>query len=211
MKAVIFDMDGVIIDSRPVHFAAYCDIFRNEFNIQIEDDESWFGKGARFSVPHFLNKYGLNADVVEITEKKRIKFEELYEQVDLIKDVDEFIKILVSNGMKVGLATAARRHEMAMAMNKFNLYHYFDSILALEDVENMKPHPETYLRSLNHLNVSANECLAFEDSPVGIEAAKRAGIKCIGITTSYKRELLIEVDLIIDSYQEIDIVKLNKL
>lgn len=109
----------------------------------------------------------------------------------------------LSQHYKLGLTTGAPRLEVEMVLKKLGLEQAFDEIVTIEDYGKSKPDPEGYLLTSKKLGIKPSECMVIEDAPAGIRAAKAAGMRCIGITTTHSREELIESDIVIDELKEI--------
>jgi HAD superfamily hydrolase (TIGR01509 family) len=118
---------------------------------------------------------------------------------------------LVKDNFKVGLATNSRHREVDIIFKKLGFESYFDIRLARDNVKNVKPHPEIYLKGAGIFGVEPSECVVFEDSIVGITAAKSAGMKCIAIINTYSAEDLKDADMQIASYKDISVEKIREL
>ncbi len=117
----------------------------------------------------------------------------------------------VKENFKVGLATNSRHREVDIIFEKLGFDGYFDIRLARDNVKNVKPHPEIYLKGAGIFGVDPSECVVFEDSIVGITAAKSAGMKCVAIINTYSAEDLKDADMQIESYRDITVEKIKAL
>lgn len=212
IKAVIFDMDGVISDTEPFKFDAYKLVFKEEFGITIEEDTERIGKHESAVMELYLHKYGLKADISDLVQKKRRTYYRLLEHspdVKLFKGVMKLLSFLEKEGFILGLATSSDIRSADIILNRFGLSKFFNSVVTQEDVECKKPDPDMYLKSARELVISPIECMVFEDSPTGIEAAKRAGMWCVGFISSLPEEELLRAgaDFVVSSFKDQDFKK----
>ena len=213
IKAVILDMDGVVIDSIRCDFLAWKRIF-SRFEIELS-----FGEYKKFSgmkAWEILRQYVKNISEHEanILEGKREKyFSECLKRggVMIMSGTQSFLNLLVQNGIHISLATAATRNKVADILKHFNIESYFRVIVTGDDVSRGKPDPETFLKVAEILNVRPEECVVIEDAPNGIMAAKNSNMKCIAITTTHAYKELTEADKIIDSFTELTLSTLRQL
>ena len=222
IKAIIFDFDGIIADTEPIHLEAF-KIVLKDINIEL-NDKDYYNKYLAYDDKTLFKKIiednGRNPDksmIKDLIDKKHILITGLFtKHVTLFKGFEDFIN-LVQDRYILSIASGALKSEIEFILSKFNLLSFFQSIVAADEVENCKPHPEPFLKVLENLNsirddkIEASECLVFEDSIYGVEAGKAAGMKCIAITNSYEHLDLKNADLIVDSFEEINIDKIEKL
>lgn len=205
-KVIIFDMDGTLIDSVGVWNKVDMELIKelggldelNELDIQQQRDKK-LREYSKLENPyinycHFLSlKYGntlTGAEVLNI--RYNIAQNYLKNEIDYKKGVPEFLKLLKERNYILVIASTTRRKNMDIyciennnIINKANLNDYFSIIYTREDAKEIKPNPEIYLRILNELNVKKEQCLVFEDSLIGIEDAKNAGIDVVAIYDKY--------------------------
>ncbi|MCE5341661.1 MAG: HAD family phosphatase [Planctomycetaceae bacterium] len=223
VKAVIFDFDGVIADSEPSHFAATNKVLE-QFGVQLDKDEyytSYLGYTDTQMFEAVRDKFELNIDTPQIEmliDQKGIFFEQLIRHAEhLIEGIPQFIKMLNTGGIKIGIYSGASRDDIELMLEGSDFADCFDVIVCAEDVEKGKPDPEGYLKALeltnkkNHSEIQADQCIVIEDSQWGINAAKKAGMRIIGITNSYPADELEDADLIIDSVSDLTISDLERL
>ncbi len=204
IKAIVFDMDGVIVDSEKLHFQAWKILFKQEKGIEI--DEKYFkkmvGTTDLFTVRHFFRKYKIRGNIQEWRmKKKRIILKMFREKGKIFPGVKHIIRKL-SAKYKMGLATGAWRASANVVMKKFDLKQYISKMVTKEDVRNHKPHPQAYQKMANLLGVDEKECVVFEDSVPGILAAKRAKCKCIAVTNSHPAAKLKKADLVVKDLRD---------
>lgn len=212
--AAIFDMDGVLVDSEPLHIESYVRAF-DEYGTDLSH-EHYRQKIAlgHHSVPELFSELDGNMDCWhELSKRKAELLKELIaEKLKLMPGIVELLKILRESDIPVALATSAGRSSLELIMEKFDLRPYFKIIITWEDVGAIKPDPQAYIVAAQRLGVKPKECVVFEDSPRGVLAAHRAGAKCIAIPTSttYDGDFS-RADLMIDSLAKADLKTLRDL
>ena len=213
IKAVIFDMDGVLMDTREAYYKAARRLFKEEYGKTItrKGYESMFGREDRAVIKHFLKKFGLKGDVEELRLKKR-EMVQLQEKGNLkiFPGAKELVRTL-SKEYKLALTSSTWKTIVKNALDEFGMRKYFTAIVGKEDVKRHKPDPEPYLITAKKLGVKPSECVVVEDSVAGVEAGKRAGTKVIAVMTSYHKDKLRKADLIVNSIKQIKIEQFRKL
>lgn len=214
IKAIIFDFDGVIFNSEPIHWEAYQIIFQ-----QI---------GFDFPYSEYLTKYVGVADVEMfplifadkgltyqqheikhfIGEKIKV-YERIIHSAPELKSIQGLSQFLADSKKIISqfaICSGSSRTELETTLSKLengSLKTYFNFITTSEDVSANKPSPEGYLKTAAKLNIPPEQCLVIEDTNVGIKAAKAANMKVVGIATTNKIESLLGADLVVDSYEKI--------
>jgi HAD superfamily hydrolase (TIGR01509 family) len=156
-------------------------------------------------------KYNFSGDIeVLIKERQKLVETEYRTHLKYIAGFENFYQQIITAGLKTCIATSSNDHLLQLAEDKLGLKKKFGkNIFKASDVGNAsKPDPAIYLYAAKQMNTTPDKCLIIEDTPKGIMAAKNAGMFCVGITTTFKKDLLAHADLIVDSYKEI---KLNRL
>lgn len=199
IKAALFDMDGVLIDSEKWHLEAWRDIFK-EIGVEIADEEFAYYKGALdlTFLKDFIQKRGLELDIEEWRQKKlKVYLQYMREKIEMFPGAKEFIESLYGN-YKIAITSSAWRVSVETAVKKFGLN--VELFLGKEDVKEHKPDPEVYTKAAEMISMNKEYCCVFEDSLAGVKAAKSAGMKCVAVTNSYTREELIAIgaDLVVD-------------
>lgn len=214
MKAVIFDMDGVIIDS---HSAAY-ELLRDAAysfgcRLTIEEIKSWGSLSSRQFWQIVKDKFDLSVPIDELISSYKVDQEiQMYKQIGMITGVLDLLQMLKRNEIKIALATSASKKRMNAVLEMFQLRSYFDACICDEDVKHSKPDPEIFLAAAKQLTIEPRHCTVIEDSNNGLKAAHSAAMKCIGFKgLSHVRENMERADWIIHAFHEINIVRLNEL
>lgn len=188
MRTLLFDMDGTMIDNMMVHHRAWQQklaehgldltlemVQRKVHGVNVEILEQLFGDELTME------------ERIQISNEKEEAYRKIYEpELCLIDGLPEFLHELNRINFPMGVGSAAPPENVDFVLNKLDLWHYFDSVKHSGDVSNGKPHPEVYLKLLDEMGAVAQDCIVFEDTPIGAEAAKRAGCSVIVVTTSHQ-------------------------
>jgi beta-phosphoglucomutase len=206
-RAIIFDLDGVVIDTEPLHREAKQSAF-SEFGLAVPDHlyAEFQGRSDRDMAEYVVGAYGpASLDFAEVLARKHAIFESMEPRLRPVAGALDFIHRARARCEKLALATSATRHNQEIAFARFALSGCFDAVVTAEDVARTKPHPDPYLRAVEKLGVPASACLVIEDSPNGILSAKAAGCYVTGILTSFSRSRLVEAnpDHIAQSFAEL--------
>ena len=225
LRAIIFDCDGVLVDSEPLHFSAFKKSLETKgFNLTEEiykerylplDDKGLF---IRFFQDQ---KQPLSLiDLEQLIKAKGEAFHELIQTEGIMAypAVPEFV-MAASQRYPLAIASGARRHELELVLEAAGIRTYFETIISADDVENGKPHPESYLKAVEGLNASGKrhssirpeECVVIEDSREGITSAHGAGMKCIAVATSYPTFELSHADLVLPELASLKISQVEDL
>ncbi len=216
VQTVIFDMDGVIVDTEPVHHFAYYQHF-NELNIEISDEmyRSFTGNSTRNIFQKLKSQFDLQEDVEDLILRKRHLFNEAFdlkEDLYLIEGVEELIKDLHANGIQLIVASSASNVTINRVFTRFNLHQYFTHIVSGEDFPKSKPHPAIFEHAAS-LSVAPKEnCIVIEDSTNGIQAAVSAGIFCVGYDSFHSKDQdLSKANIIIRHFNELNFERVRDL
>lgn len=199
IKAAIFDLDGVIVDTAKYHYLAWKRLAEElGFDFTKENNERLKGVSRMRSLDILLEVGGVHFDEnikVELTQKKNNWYVEYISQMDsseILPGAEEYLKKLRGEGIKIALGSASKN--ALMILDKLNITHLFNEIVDGNKVSKAKPDPEVFLRAAELLNVNPENCVVFEDAEAGVMAAKSAGMKCIGIG---KKEILQFADRVV--------------
>lgn len=189
LKAVLFDMDGVIVDTEPLHRKAYFKMF-NDVNIVVDENlyASFTGQSTINICRRLVDHFKLKETPEYLVSLKRKHYKYLFENDDelrLIEGVLDLIKDYHSNGLKLVVASSASMNGINQIFERFNLNQYFIGKFSGADLEKSKPHPEIFVKAAAHTGFSKAECMVIEDSTNGIKAAHAAGIFCLGFKSPH--------------------------
>jgi HAD superfamily hydrolase (TIGR01509 family) len=200
-QAVIFDMDGVIVDSEPYSMQALIDILR-QYGIDPTEAEirRSYGRRIRDDFADYFSRYGVTAHLETAIARKEARYYHLAAgHLKPFPGVMRLLKRLRARGHGLALASSGDRVKVAFGMQALSLDGTFEAVVCGNDVTRSKPDPEIYLLAAQRLKIPPAACVAIEDAPAGVEAAKRAGMRCIAVTNSVAREQLRQADLIVAS------------
>jgi beta-phosphoglucomutase len=206
LKAVLFDFNGVIINDEAIHKRLIEEILIGENVTGLkpgEFEKSCLGRGDRVCLRDLLSSRGrvIGDDFITklVMKKAQLYIQELekLEKLPLFAGLDDLIFQIRSKGLKLGLVSGAVRKEIELVLERAKLKDYFPVIIAGDDITTSKPEPDGYrfaVQSLNQLHPDLNllpkQCLAIEDTPAGIQAAKRAGMQVLGVANTYPFHML---------------------
>ena len=204
IKAVIFDMDGVIIDNHDYHHEAWMQ-FCQKYGVTIEGDVSrYFGRTNTDILTNIFPADLTNKQLYEYAGEKEKLYRGLYEgNIETAAGLEKLLTDLQHAGIKLAIATSAPPGNVDFVLGNTNLHMYFDAIVDSSMISNGKPDPEIYLKAAEKLAVEPRHCVVVEDSVAGISSAKAAGMQVVAITTTNPRQKLAEADMIIDHFNEL--------
>ena len=189
-EAIIFDMDGTLVDNMAFHRQTWLEWARREGLNKNEDEILANTHGIILEIvqrlfPHIDDETELRA----LGERKEALYREIYKpHLKLLPGLSAWLGWLRENEIALAVATAGDRTNLAFTLDGLFIRDYFAATITSEDVRHGKPHPEVFLLAAQSLNIAPEKCLIFEDSPVGAEAARRAGMKCIVVNADAPRE-----------------------
>ena len=215
LKAVLFDMDGVIVDTEPLHRKAYFHMF-NDLDIHVSEEiyTTFTGASTNKVCDTLIEKYELKNSREELARIKRKYFKDyFYNDADfnLLPGVEDLIKNYFENEIKLVLASSASMTTINMVFEKFELEKYFMGKISGDELKESKPNPEIFLIAAEIANEPKENCMVIEDSTNGIIAAHSAGIFC----TAYKSEHSVgqnyeKANLVISDFSEIEFEKMGE-
>ncbi|RZJ35394.1 MAG: HAD family hydrolase [Flavobacterium sp.] len=214
INCVIFDMDGVIVDTEPVHYHAYQLHFR-ELNIEVSDEmyATFTGNSTRNVYQKLKAHFNLRHEVEDMINAKRSLFNDAFDtKVDLylLDGVEKLIQDLHSNGIQLILASSSAKVTIDRVFRRFDLHRYFSHIVSGEDFPKSKPDPAIFEKASQLSGLPKSDCVVIEDSTNGILAAKAAGLKCIGYASiNSKLQDLSAADAVIKHFDELDYLKIR--
>jgi HAD superfamily hydrolase (TIGR01509 family) len=211
IEAIVFDFDGVILDTETPDFETW----QHEFRAHgVEFERSLWtgfigGSSAWFSVPEHLAELAGRAIDPERIEARRRGYLSLIESSPILPGVTEHLVQARELGLKVGLASSSSRSWVEGHLKSRGLYGHFHSIRTRDDVADVKPDPELYLSAAEDLDVSPEACLAIEDSYNGVTSAKRAGMLCVVVPNPMTADMdLSGADLRLESLADLPLAEL---
>lgn len=210
ITTVIFDMDGVIVDTEPVHHFAYNEHFK-QLNIEVSAQmyATFTGNSTKNVFQKLINHFNLKQDINDLISTKRQLFNDAFdtkEDLFLIDGVAQLIKNLHAKGIQLILASSSAKVTIDRVFTRFNLHQYFAHIVSGEDFVNSKPDPAIFLEAVRLSNHKKENCIVIEDSTNGILAAKAAGIYCVGFDSpNSKLQDYSKADKVIYDFNELKI------
>ncbi len=193
-KAVIFDMDGTLVDSIPFHKEAWLRFLRNH---EIHSDAESFHAENHGTIEEMMFRFfgsGLSkSQLFQFSEEKELIYRELYRsQIKEVGGLTNFLELIFLQKIRIGLATMGDQSNIDFTLDSLRVRRFFHSTTGGHEVKKGKPDPEIYKLALRKVGMKASDCLAFEDSIGGVRSAISAGIKVFGITSTHTREELLD-------------------
>lgn len=214
IKAVIFDMDGVISDTLPIHNEAESKTLL-KYGIKMSPRqivEEFNGVPDKRMFEIIFSRFNKKLDYEQVAKEKWKLFQELARNnIKPIAGSLEFINALLDNGFVLAIASSAPSEIVNLVINTLGLKEKIKSIVYTNEIEQGKPAPDIFLLGAKRLRVEPQCCAVIEDALSGIQAAKAAGMKCIAITTTHSRDELKGADKIIDSFDELTMEDIKSL
>lgn len=200
--AVLFDMDGVIVDSLPTHAQAARSVLR-QYGLTLSKEEyydQFAGVSDEAGFAAYLKRVGADIDLPTVLAQKAAEYRRLCEgNLVPFPGAVELVESLAGQGIALGLVTGALRSEAELTLTSFGIRQYFRALVAAEDTSHSKPHPGGYLKGLAALGKSSDRCLVIEDAPEGVEAATRAGMRSVAVTHTHPASELSAATRVVDS------------
>ncbi|HWP43222.1 MAG TPA: HAD family phosphatase [Blastocatellia bacterium] len=222
LRAIIFDCDGVIADTEPIHMAAFQKALLEE-GIEISEEEyysrylAYDDRGCFTKVFADRNRQLDEQRLVELVRRKaQYVGPAMRTHMRIFPGVADFIGRAAAS-YPLAIASGALRHEIEMVLECGGVRHYFDAVISAEDVERSKPHPDPFLKALSAIaasrreEIAAAECLVIEDSVHGVRAARLAGMVCLAVTNSYDEAQLAEADRVVSSLEGLTLKEVEEL
>lgn len=213
--AVIFDMDGVIIDSNPLITATWKAFFATHQIVLNEEQLNHyvFGRMGKDTLNMVFGEELSEAQLALHLEKVGSGVLEKYQQEGtIVPGFKAFVESLVAAGIKIAIATSSPSENVATVLEMAGVTAYFDIISNASHVTHSKPHPEIYLKTADRLGVDVSNCIVFEDSFSGIQSAKSAGMKVIGVTTTHTvAELAPLTDATVPDFGDVSVEQIKDL
>lgn len=215
IKAVLFDMDGVIVDTEPLHHKAYFQMFET-YNIEMSEEQyqTFTGRSTINVCKNLVEHFKLSHAPEELKIAKQQNFKRIFHEDDDLHLIDgalELIQDYYHNGLTLILASSASHNTINSVFDRFNLNPYFKAKVSGADFEKSKPDPAIFIKAAELSGESIENCMVIEDSTNGIEAGKRAKIYCVGFRSPHsKNQHYDKADKVIDDFIEISFEKLQE-
>jgi beta-phosphoglucomutase len=198
--AFIFDMDGTIVDNMAFHTNSWIAFFARRGKTY--DPDAFFRETAGAQAREIMRER-LGADLPDdeiavLAQEKEVLYRELYgPHLSAIQGFEDFVTRARAAGVKLAVATSAPPANIVFTLDGLDLRRHFDAVVGAADVARGKPHPDVFLKAAEKLGVAPADCIVFEDAPMGVEAARRAGMKTVVITTTLPADAFREFDNVV--------------
>jgi HAD superfamily hydrolase (TIGR01509 family) len=209
-KTILWDMDGVIADSNSFHFAAWQETFtKRGIRFTKEDFTKLFGTRNDFIIGSIMGRELPERDVKIMVQEKEENFRrKATGSIKPFPGATRLLNAIKKGNFKLGLVSSTPKENIDLVLSELNLEGIFDCIVFGQEVSESKPGSQIYLLAARKLGVTPNDCLVIEDSPLGVKAAKTAGMKCLAIANTHPRQKLDEADKVADSLENVDLITL---
>lgn len=211
IKAIIYDVNGTMVNSVPLHDRAWRELLRHygyEYDdLPVEMRSGFIGMRVLDVLRDITVYLRLSVNVKDVYNKRREIFLAIAaEELELMPGLMSSLMLFKKNKYKVAIASSGAKKYIELVLTKFRLNGYFDVIITGDDVLNSKPNPEIYLSASKKLGFFPSECLAFEDSAKGVQAAKDAGCKCIAVENACMLSRSnVRADAVVGSLNEVNL------
>ncbi len=210
-RAVLWDMDGVLVDSAEYHYAAWREALAQEgVDLSYDAFRATFGQRNDTILRHLLGPDLPDSEVARIGDLKESLYRQLVRTHGIapLPGVLDWLARLRDQGWRQAIASAAPRANVDAIVQALGIAHYFGATTSSEDVTRGKPDPQVYLVSAQRLGVPPARCVVVEDAPAGVEGARRAGMRCIGVTSTHPH---LDADLVVAALSELPPDSFEKL
>lgn len=204
-KGVIFDLDGVLIDSGPAHRQSWYDLAEKEgYKMSDEFFHNTFGM-QNYQVIPMLAGCELDPEKInEISDWKEERYREIFDDtIKLADGAERLFGELKAEGFRLAIGSSTPKENLEFVMDHLKIEKYFDTIVSMKDVARGKPAPDTFLLAAKNLSLQSQDCVIVEDSLAGLEAAKAAQMIVIALTTTRRRDELTDADMIVSGLHEL--------
>jgi beta-phosphoglucomutase family hydrolase len=213
VRGVLWDMDGVIVDTGPFHCRSWQYAFQTQgVNFTEEDFRSIFGQRNDTIIRKMLGKNISQAKIDAIAQIKEEQFRQIVKpNLRPFPGVFELLKILKANNIRAAVASSAPLENIRLVLDGLGISDCFQAIVFGREVTEGKPSPQVFLLAAQKLGAETRNCIVIEDAVAGVTAAKAAGMHCIAVINTHPAESLAKADLVADSLEKVNLAVLNKL
>jgi beta-phosphoglucomutase len=204
-------MDGVLVDSAEYHYAAWREALAHEgIDLRYDDFRASFGQRNDTILRSLLGPDLSDAEVARIGDLKELRYRQLVRERGIapLPGVLDWLARLRADGWRQAVASAAPRANVDAILDALGIAHYFGAITSSEDVARGKPDPQVYLVAAQRLGVLPARCVVVEDAPAGVQGARRAGMRCIGVTSTHPH---LDADLVVVALSDLPADSFEKL
>jgi beta-phosphoglucomutase family hydrolase len=199
-RAFIFDMDGTIVDNMAFHTRAWL-TFLQQRGHEVDADAFFLATAGRQGheiIRSYLGDHLGDAEMRELSLEKDALYRELYApHLATLPGFDAFIAAAQRGGITLAVGTAAPTPNVVFTLDGLDLRRHFDAVVGAADVLHGKPHPDVFLEAARRIDIAPEQCIVFEDAPLGVEAARRAGMRAVVLTTTLPASAFAQFDNVI--------------
>ncbi len=213
IAAVIFDLNGTVLEDEDEYGKAFNKVLKSlGFDPKTEISHEK-GIGVKENWVKFIEKYGIKTDktLETLTKETQDNYLDEIDNVTIREGFADFVEDLRDGGIQIALATSNTWEQTDKILDTVNLQEVFDVITTCDEVTFNKPDPDIFVVTADKLGAERYECLVIEDSPAGIEAARRAGMKVVGIASDGNYQELSKADLVVENFSEITAQAIDQL
>lgn len=216
LTTLLFDFDGTLVESTSKHTEAIVRAFLEHLpdsGVDADERKAYIGTSYDLAIKGMLAQRGIDDDELfqKIMDRTLAHYALLHTDVTTVPGALDFLHAVHKEGFRLGVVSGANRKNILHTLDKLQLRDMFEIIVAHEDVDALKPHPEPYIKAMRELGVGAYETIAFEDTPVGIEAAWLAEIPVVGILTTFNDEELHKASRTVRDFTQLSVADLHTL
>ena len=214
IQAVIFDMDGLMVDSEPLQTEATISFLkRHGHTFNVDDRSDMVGRKTIEALAMVKQKYQIPMTLEDIfRERESIYLELVHHKLEMQAGLESLLRRLKEAGYAIALASSGYREYVNLVLDKFHLREFFQTMVTGDEAQEGKPSPEIFLMAAKRLGVSPAACLVLEDAQHGVLAAKRAGMRCIAVPNSITEHQDFSLaDVVVSSLDEVTITLIQRL
>jgi beta-phosphoglucomutase len=214
-KSFLFDLNGTMVDDMSYHLDVWYDVVVNRLGSDLSFEEvrqHMYGKNQEILMRIFGSDRFTMEELSELSFEKEKKYQELYKPyLCLLPGLPAFLEEAYAKKIAMAIGSAAPPFNINFVLDNLAIRHYFDAVVSGNDVEESKPHPETFLKAAAQIRAEPGSCIVFEDAPKGVESASKAGMAVVVLTTMHSREEFAPYDNILLFAQDYTDPRLEEL